>query len=350
MSWTNSVHKVGRALESHRKVVPRTPAVALALAIAIGLGSSLSPAPVGAATEWHDTVGAQSQHEGIQALAFLPNEFWIDVGDSITWKFDAEEPHTVTLGTTTGNPFATPKECNGVPTSADQCTWNGSSIVNSALQEKGATFKVTFTTTGDYQYICLLHPSTMTGTAHVRALGTPYPHDQHFYDRQGKEQEHRLIEMGKQILHQERDATDKHGNQVIVGNVEPIVTTGGGVQSVFTPRFVRSEMTVHVGETVTWTAPDSLTPHTVTFGDEEAAENNPNPVNLTGPGEKTTLSTPYPKLMEGPTVSSGFLGDSNPAWHGSTFQVTFTAPGTYRYYCALHDDLGMVGTIKVVGH
>jgi plastocyanin len=30
------------------------------------------------------------------------------------------------------------------------------------------------------------------------------------------------------------------------------------------------------------------------------------------------------------------------------FRVTFTGPGTFNYICALHDDLGMVGTVVVV--
>jgi hypothetical protein len=34
--------------------------------------------------QWHATVGAQSQDKGRQALAFLPNEIWIHVGDSIS--------------------------------------------------------------------------------------------------------------------------------------------------------------------------------------------------------------------------------------------------------------------------
>jgi plastocyanin len=32
---------------------------------------------------------------------------------------------------------------------------------------------------------------------------------------------------------------------------------------------------------------------------------------------------------------------------GTDFSVTFTAAGTYPYFCSLHADLGMVGTIVV---
>src|SRR5262245_23930333 len=49
------------------------------------------------ATNWQATAGAQSTDEGIQALAFLPNELWVHAGDSITWTFPTHEIHTVTF-------------------------------------------------------------------------------------------------------------------------------------------------------------------------------------------------------------------------------------------------------------
>src|SRR5580704_8095186 len=49
------------------------------------------------AESWQATVGAQSPDEGMQALAFLPNEMWIHAGDSITWTFPTPEPHSVTF-------------------------------------------------------------------------------------------------------------------------------------------------------------------------------------------------------------------------------------------------------------
>jgi plastocyanin len=32
---------------------------------------------------------------------------------------------------------------------------------------------------------------------------------------------------------------------------------------------------------------------------------------------------------------------------GQTFTVTFKKAGTFPYICALHDEMGMVGTVKV---
>ena len=44
--------------------------------------------------QWTATVGAQTDDEGIQALAFLPNEIWIHAGERITWTWQADETHT----------------------------------------------------------------------------------------------------------------------------------------------------------------------------------------------------------------------------------------------------------------
>src|SRR5260370_11624843 len=54
--------------------------------------------PVSAQAEtWQATVGAQSEDKGRQVVAFLPNELWIHVGDSIQWTVKADEIHTITF-------------------------------------------------------------------------------------------------------------------------------------------------------------------------------------------------------------------------------------------------------------
>ena len=62
------------------------------------LGILIAPRALCAgAVTWRATAGAQRTDEGIQALAFLPNELWIYAGDSIKWTFPTGEIHTVTL-------------------------------------------------------------------------------------------------------------------------------------------------------------------------------------------------------------------------------------------------------------
>jgi len=54
-------------------------------------------------------------------------------------------------------------------------------------------------------------------------------------------------------------------------------------------------------------------------------------------------------------VNSGVIGSPNQETVGTfespldftRFRVTFTAPGTFNYICALHDELGMKGTVIV---
>jgi plastocyanin len=55
------------------------------------------------------------------------------------------------------------------------------------------------------------------------------------------------------------------------------------------------------------------------------------------------------------SVNSGFIGVLGQETVGAPeapldatrFRVTFMAPGVFNYYCALHDDLGMKGTVVV---
>jgi plastocyanin len=115
-----------------------------------------------------------------------------------------------------------------------------------------------------------------------------------------------------------------------------VFTTGSGDQSVMIARFLPATRTIHVGDTIDWTANDPATPHTVTFGQA--------PANPAAVINATNNAAVLPTTPPGLTVSSGFLGEPFGRQH---FQATFNAPGTYEYYCALHRDLGMRGTIIV---
>ena len=58
----------------------------------------IAPSAVPVATaQVQATTGAESRNMGTQALAFLPNELWVHVNDSVTWAFPTPEIHTVTF-------------------------------------------------------------------------------------------------------------------------------------------------------------------------------------------------------------------------------------------------------------
>lgn len=299
------------------------PGIHAAAGVMLLLTTSLAIShPALAAVTWRATAGAQTGDKGIQALAFLPNEITVDVGDSITWTFATDEIHTLTFLA----PGQQPPPFQIAPVTPDNFVYHGTEFVNSGTKVTGQSYTVSFATPGDFQFVCLVH-ARMTGTVHVQPAGVPYPHDQAFYDAQADQQRQQLLAQGQLFLNQGLQQALSAPNQV---------TAGAGNGLVMVARFLPQQLTVTVGTTVLWTNPDPVTPHTVTFGPEP-----PNPMTIVGtdgPGHATIASPNQ-------AVNSGFLGASFPA--GSQFRVTFTAPGTYQYICALHDDIGMVGTIVV---
>jgi plastocyanin len=97
------------------------------------------------ADTWKLTVGAQSTAKGRQVLAFLPNEIWIELNDSITWTFASDEIHTVTFLTqdTLAIPQTRPTFQAGCPGATPSgSSFNGTVCTNSGPQTTGATYNV----------------------------------------------------------------------------------------------------------------------------------------------------------------------------------------------------------------
>src|SRR6516162_11927020 len=88
-------------------------------------------------------------------------------------------------------------------------------------------------------------------------------------------------------------------------------------------RFKPARVVVHAGDTVEWKN-SSTAAHTVTADARRAAE-----------GKEVVL----------PAGAAPF--DSGTVTPGNSYRHTFTAPGTYKYICVPHVDLGMVGEIIV---
>ena len=99
--------------------------------------------------------------------------------------------------------------------------------------------------------------------------------------------------------------------------------SGRTVEMTSSHQFSPREVTVKVGETVTWknSANDM---HTVTA--------DPSRTKM-----KENVSVP-------PGAKPFHSGDIAP---GKTYRYTFTTAGTYRYVCLTHEDKGMTGTVIV---
>jgi plastocyanin len=96
--------------------------------------------------------------------------------------------------------------------------------------------------------------------------------------------------------------------------------SGGNAISIVEKAFQPADLTIHAGDTVTWTITKAIgDPHSVTSGT-------------------------YKDAKPGTEFDSGIKLKAD----GDTFSHTFAAAGTFAYFCAVHPDV-MTGTITVVG-
>jgi plastocyanin len=327
--------------------------VVVALSVLASLALSRT---VEAQQDWKATVGAQNKDLGKQAIAFLPNELWIHVGDSITWTSAAGEIHTVSFFTA-GQPYEDFNTgCPGF--SPGGTSFDGSKCVSSPPLVEGQSFTVKFPKAGNYSLICLVHVH-MTGVIHVLAANAALPHDQYFYDEQAEKQTRALLSDSDNDKehHSHQQMVDMlaakvwHGNGVAAG-IGEMNSTAAGFQSLSVVRFLHGTITVHVGETVEWSVLDPALPHTITFGTEPA---NPGPPSANVSFDADGAGHATLKFV-GDSTHSGIIGavpmnqagvpQSPPSI--PVFRVTFLKAGTYNYICALHDTLGMVGKVIVL--
>jgi plastocyanin len=294
--------------------------------------------------QWQATVGAQSEDLARQAFAFLPNEMWIHSGDSITWTFATDEPHTVTFLLT--GQLRPPYQLGCPGFSSGFAVFDGTACVTTGPLRKGQTFTVNFPAPMNLKLVCLVHRN-MTATVHVLGRAEPLPYDQAFYDRQAQREEENLISDANLSSHEEH-TQENHVN----AGAGVISATPGGNENLTLMRFNHEKIFIHAGETVEWSNSDPTAAHTITFGTE--------PVDPTPPSTNITLDLDGARhaVIGSPTdnVHSGFIVASSQERVGlaqlppgvTRFRVTFTNPGTYPYICALHDELGMKGTVIVL--
>jgi plastocyanin len=331
------------------------PALFLAAALIVpqAVRATPAPGPSPSPAQWNAAVGAQSGDKGRQALAFLPNEIWIHAGDSITWRWDVDEIHTVTF--LTANQIR-PDFTTG-PFTPSPATFDGTIEVTTPPLARPASYTVKFPNTGNFKLVCLVH-ERMTGVVHVFDRSARLPHDQDFYDRQAADQRRDLLADRDDHL---QEACRQHGGQgehhhsmdahLVTVGVGEISATAGGSQTLSVMRFIDDNITIHAGQTVEWNNHDPVTPHTITFGIEP-----PNPVppsaNVTPDVDGAlhgTISSNADSVHSGLIVAppQEEVGEPQQPLGVTRFRVTFTHAGTFPYICALHDNLGMKGTVIV---
>jgi plastocyanin len=296
--------------------------LSVAVSIPFAFAKTATPPP----RTWHAQVGAESDGMAIQGMAFLPEDLWINVGDTVVWTSMAAEIHTVTFlapGQTLP-PFDPTNPQQALPQGGP--TFDGTSYHNSGLMANmkgmptpgGTHSSLTFIAVGNFTYHCLVHPG-MSAIVHVRPAGTPYPFSQRDYDRQIERGVDAITKDGRKLMDQAKDMSDNHHVNILGDDLVSLM------------RFSSNQVTIHVGESITFTNHATMEPHTVTFG------------TLTG---NNFFPTGNPTAFDGSApLNSGFLGAAFPA--GTIFTVHFLKKGTYDFRCDLHDMMGMVIRITV---
>ncbi len=309
-------------------------AAVLALLAPVALNVYAGSAHAGTVTQnWTVLVGNQAAHKAIQGEKFLTPDLTIDQGDTVTWKANSAEPHTVTFfadGVQTSTPEFNPGDPNQASKVGGDTFAPGTYLNSGALSTidipllpfgTAKSYTLSFPNTvdpGTYTYYCLVHGVMMRGEIHVQPAGSAYPASQADYDAEAAFTANAIVADGKAQLAQAKKAATNH--KVILGTDDMIAMVG---------RYVRGKVVVHKGDTVKWVNSMSMgAPHTVTIG---------------APHIGPSVLAPYghPNHYRSGDLSSGVIPP-----HGS-YRVTFKKAGTYHYYCLFHSELGMAGVVVV---
>ncbi|MFQ5813961.1 MAG: hypothetical protein ACE5I2_12375, partial [Anaerolineae bacterium] len=222
--------------------------------------------------------------ETVAINAFLPETIRIRAGDTVTWKLDSDEVHTVTFLSGGEEPEVAIPVPGGGPTDlmfdpqvafptrgpgAPVETYSGTGYFNAGLMSKepagpdappNDTFTLTFDTPGTYEYVCLLHPFMRGEVVVEPATATDVPSQA------------------------ELDATAEAELAPLMAQIEALKAAGervksepgpGGTTIWFVPagtvgadprvelfEFLPEDLTIQEGDTVVWT---SLSFHHVAF-------------------------------------------------------------------------------------
>lgn len=323
------------------------------------------------------TVQAGTGQDTEIGTVFFPSQLIIRVGDTITWRQNSDDPHTVTFlakekgipefvlpipGGSPGemmiNPqIAFPTRFPGAPVE----TYDGTSYFNSGLMSKepvgppgeppNDAFSLTFPKTGVFSYICLIHGPLMSATVVVVPAGSSAATPPEHVKAAGKKGPENFLAKFQQARQQAEAVRTELGP-----NGTDFWFVKAGTNDLGDPRaqiheFFPRDLTIKSGDTVVWGA--SVDGHTITFNPTP-----PDPVDIVpipqdqGPPILSinpmvfTPAKPSNVFDAAQFFNSGDIGQFGS--NGASWALTFEKPGTFEYFCVFHSGLGMEGTITVV--
>jgi len=294
-------------------------------AITTTLTSAPNPSTVGQSVTFTATVTQPTGNTAVSIVdfAFTPKVITISVGDSVTWTNNGNITHT---STSTGG------------------VWDSGDLTH------GQSFTQVFTQTGTFNYFCMHHPGSMTGTINVVAPS--------------------VIPTG--------DVTFKDGSTTLAivnlsGNTATYITSSLNVSSHLITAVYNGDanfaastsnivtQVVNAPPAVSFTMLAS-TPNPSTLGQSVTFTATVNPVSppaavsivdfafvakvITVPLGTTVTWTNNGNSTHTTTSTTG-VWNSGDLTHGQSFSLAFTQTGTYNYFCMHHPSI-MTGTINVV--
>jgi plastocyanin len=329
--------------------VRRRIARALVALLLVGTSGAL-PGRAQDAAQWSVVVGRETDDHAVQGQSYFPLVLTIVAGDTVRWTLGTQASHTVTfLSRQPGpiNPLLLPDGRSVMNPALEYAqggsTYEGARYTNSGmLSARASTYDLTFSTPGVYPYVCLLHRG-MEGTIVALPSGSQPPKTWAEYRALG-EQEWAVVRARGEGLAQSAPtvAEPAPGNAT-----NYYISSGFGANHVSLLRFLPQELTVRVGDTVTWVQSDPQEVHTVTFPEADS------PVALTTTdtssfGPPVTLYDPQATQPQGGPVHRGVgYYNSGIMQPFARYTLTFLQPGTYAYLCIPHALLGHTGTIVV---
>ncbi|MDP9238581.1 MAG: plastocyanin/azurin family copper-binding protein [Chloroflexota bacterium] len=298
---------------------------------------------------------------------FLPADIHVREGDTIQWTAQGIEGHTITFveqkqfntllssylqpdpndpAQVIFNPEIALKSRTGDTYPGDGTYYNSGFIGVPAEQ----TYKLTFTKSGLYQYVCLVHPFTMRGTVSVDAASAQVEAPESVTSR-GKAELAGYIEEEKRAVAQA--AAEPHElpgpSGAVLYRVNVGVTTPYGQAAAFVP----AALDIKAGDTVIFEN-DDRDFHNVVFkglqkglppGIGIIVDAEGRGLNFSLSKESAVAVDPPPGGFDDKTfLSSGSLGILQPRL---TWRLQFAKPGTYSFACTIHVLAGMAGVITV---
>jgi plastocyanin len=315
-------------------------------------------------------VGFENAHQGYDVMGYFPNVVTIHVGDTVHWKINSIELHTVTFlaGSAApelivpsalvpgADPNISPVLFN--PAVADPAApaggmYDGSTYANSGLMGYESweyqDFSLTFTQAGTYDYICLVHGAIMSGRVVVEdpqeSIPTPAQSA-----ALGKKQIAEQLAKVPGVLKAAK-AQVKPDVQNPDGSTTHYVTLGYMDGSIDVMQFFPDKVKVSPGDTVVWEmSPSNDAPHTVTF-----LNGAPSPELVIPAGSLLYLNPetffpyqPRPELTRSGVYNSG-VANPTPGEFSLVYSLKIgdITPGLQPFVCLLHDESGMTGVLMV---